>query len=101
MSNANLAKHEARMTAAIAKRAIVLGYVVQVSSDGEVEQPAQTPEAITTAATALDEARLLLFKAQAFAGFIYLVYGNSPQELVCDYTDSEAIRAVLGNAIEE
>mgnify|MGYP003652686622 CR=1 FL=1 len=42
-----------------------------------------------------EENKLFLWKDGKYAGMIWLVYGNAPDELVCDHTDNDAIQAVV------
>ena len=82
----------------IVGRALDKGYLLSVY-DGE-EYPimhSDDPEAVMTELGHCDEEWLQVANAdRKRIGAIFLVYGNDPDEVVCDYTDKAEIEEIVG-----
>jgi hypothetical protein len=62
------------------------------NGDGEVATP--TPEAMAAEATACDDAHCYLVK-DGRCVWLWLVLGNSPSELACDFTATDEFDAAI------
>lgn len=83
---------------ALVSRAIARGLVVSVN-DGESWPVKKSTDiqAIVEAATGVDESSLRFRDSVTgeSVGFVYLVFGNSPEELIADHTDSPVMAALV------
>jgi hypothetical protein len=88
---------EKRAVGKIIDRALAKGYLISVN-DGEewvVKQSAKRKE-IMAALASTDSDSLVIRKADGKkVGSIYLVWGNSPEEVVCDCSDNPEISALV------
>jgi hypothetical protein len=91
---------EKRIASKIVKDALAAGYVVSVW-DGEewALKRSGSYKAIMAAMFSVDEETLVFRAADGTkAGSVFLVYGNSGWDVITDYTDNEATRAILAGA---
>ena len=83
---------------ALVSRAIARGLVVSVN-DGESWPVKKSTDiqAIVEAATGVDESSLRFRDSVTgeSVGFVYLVFGNSPEDLIADHTDSPVMAALV------
>ena len=88
---------ESTVLKSLIRNAIARGYLISVH-DGEEWAVVKSKDAtaIFEAATATDESNLRFrLIGGEFIGTVYLVFGNSPEELIADYSDNDAIRALV------
>lgn len=87
---------EAAVVKQIVNRAVVLGFDVEVF-DGEETFPKthDTKIIIDNMMNTDEDVIKIYFTDGKCAGAIQFVYGNSPEEVVCDYTDNELIRKLV------
>jgi hypothetical protein len=77
---------------ALVRRALDAGYVISVDNGGDTYEIDRSSSyaAVVRELFATDEERLILSKDGRAEGYILLVYGNNPEEVVADYTLSLA-----------
>jgi hypothetical protein len=88
--------NEEMVCRAIIREALALGWTVSVH-DGEewaVKRSDNTSE-IFNAANSVDTCTLLFRKHGDRVGTVFLVWGNSPEELICDHSDNDVINALV------
>lgn len=71
-------------TRSLLKSLTEAGFTIEHGDNGEYEFRLTNQDKFIEDLTACDEARLYVSKGGAHT-WLYLVYGNSPGELVCDY----------------
>jgi len=91
---------ELRAARRLVKNALKAGYVVSVNDGGEfVVKRSNDARAIVAALGSTGEDYLTFRNAETFekVGMVMLVWGNDPkgEELFADYTDNEAINALV------
>lgn len=70
------------------------GFTLLEGNNGDENFPATKPDFLEEL-TAADEARLWVKTPEGKRKGLYLVFGNSPGELVCDYHVDPALEAVI------
>lgn len=82
---------------ALVDRIIKAGFMISVNDGGAFPIKRSTDaKAIKAALFSVDEEHLIVRHADGkLAGTIMLVYGNSPEEVVSDHTDTATIRALV------
>jgi hypothetical protein len=90
---------QAEKTAAmrVIGRALAKGYLISVCDGEEYTVKRSTNRnAIRAALCSTDADTILVRKSDGEkVGVIWLVWGNSPEEVVADHTDNEAIREIV------
>ncbi|MNY05966.1 hypothetical protein D3C86_1387040 [compost metagenome] len=90
---------EKSVVRAAVRNAIKTGHTVSLNDGCEWTVKGSSSEVEVMSATYSTDADYLLFrKAGQVVGKVYLVYGNSASEVICDHTDSEAMEAILAPA---
>lgn len=98
---------ETTIVRTIVQRALEQGFICQVDNGDGWETPEQSINAITEELTGVGESTLYIGKIETMigpmnkpfsvqrGGSILFVFGNSPEELVADYSDNEYVTGVL------
>lgn len=90
---------EKAVVRAAVRNAIKTGHTVSLNDGCEWTVKGSSSESEVMAATySTDSDHLLFRKDGQVIGKVYLVYGNSASEVICDHTDSEAMAAILAPA---
>lgn len=107
MNNEERLRLERSVVRRLVDDVLAAGYSISVDDGGDALALRASRDAATivAAATAVDEARLYVIspdRRQRIGG-IFLVFGNSPWEPICDYTASPEIERLLrgANALAE
>jgi hypothetical protein len=93
-------KIEARIAKSIVKSGLAKGYAVSVNDGGEWVVKRSTDAKDIIAALFSTDADYIRFRTASGerVGTVFLVYGNDGWDVINDYTDTEAMRAVLTDA---
>lgn len=97
---------ETAIVQAIVTKALKEGYTCHVDNGDGWEKPAQNVKTIVEELTCTGESHLHVSKqidAEMLGisckvsrkGTIFFVFGNSPEELICDYSDNETINSLI------
>ena len=91
---------EALVARALVKRILAAGYEIAVDDNGAIAQERTADETlILNALASTGEDYLYLYKPGVHpalrAGWVRLVWGNDPDELVCDYSATDEIEVLI------
>jgi len=93
--------HQAELTAAmrIINRGLAKGYTVSVNDGEEWTVKRSTDAHQVRDALQSTDADLIRFRDTQgqSVGTIYFVWGNSPDEVVCDHSDNAAMNEIIGD----
>ena len=74
------------------KYVLDLGYSVEVFDGEEMFEKNTSFKAIKAASEGAEESHLYIYDSEGEkAGYAYVVLGNEPEELVCDYSDDKVM----------
>jgi hypothetical protein len=87
---ANMQTHDKTLASKLLTALLKAGFAITVENGGDEPEIAQSTDrkAIWDVMGEADEDTLNLHKDGKSAGWVYLVYGNGPKELISDYTSS-------------
>ncbi len=93
-------RYDTRVLRRLVKDLLAEGYALTVH-DGEDEtvRDSRDPTAIMAALRTTDEDYLIAKRGESQVGWVRLVYGNSPGEVICDYSLSLESALARVNAI--
>lgn len=90
---------EKSVVRAAVRNAIKLGHTVSLNDGGEWTVKGSSSEKEVMAAVYTTDYDTLLFRKNGErVGTVAFVYGNSAGEVICDYTDNEAMAVILAPA---